>query len=539
MKNIAKITFYVYAGILIMFNSCIKEDIIIDPDYSRPINIAAPAYKAHFSAKDLLDEISDNDYIYVDETGLIISRLVDTTFSLNIDEIIEFKDITVDYNYDIDPNLKSTNKVYSFVDTITPDLKKDQRIDSILLNNGNLEITVNLPSGFTGTWNVEFPEITLADGKTVSFSGTIGGQETQDLSLSGASVIFFQNDNDESSFRMNTTIDATATGTPTSTTFDISFRMTNTLPEKLFGYFGSDTITKHEGNIDITFFDTNEYLNDFEFKDVKLSLVNENNIGVSIASSLDTVIFSNASNEELFLQIPDDNTIKQEQAVYNPDNETVTPTSDSLIFNRDNSNITDIINLVPNKLYYSISEITNPDGNTGTQNFFINNGNSSVRSYIRIDVPLWFRVEKYEHNDTIDFDVRDIVGDSTNIDYVDSMNIYYEFNNGLPFSIYSQAYVLDDNFNVIDSLFTGNQQIWKSPPVDPAGVAQGTALTSVVVSLDYDKVKKMYDNYVTKMIIRSVLNTGDNKNPQFVKLQEDYIFEMKMSFDIKSSYKPF
>jgi hypothetical protein len=206
------------------------------------------------------------------------------------------------------------------------------------------------------------------------------------------------------------------------------------------------------------------------------------------------------------------------------------------MFNKSNSNIYDIIKLSPNQLVYSISEIINPEGDTGKDNFLINDGNTSISGRLILHIPVWFRSDNYEINDTADFDIRDIIEDSSDSDYLEYINLNFKIENGFPFSIYSQGYIVDKNMTVLDSIFDDEtHMILKSPPVNDNDEAVGVENTEFTVTLDHDEVKELYDNHASNIIIISKLCTGDSDNPEFVKVFSNYKINLRMSFEVKSS----
>ena len=533
-----KILFYFANFILLLsFTGCVKENILLtDPsDFNRPLNLAAPVFNAHFEAVDIIDRIGENDYIFIDEDSLI-TAVIDTTVSVSYDDVIEIKDFSCQKNYDINPNLKSAEFEFHFSDTIRSEIEAGRRIDSLIVSTGFLELRVQTPDNFTGTWMISFPDIINSDGNLLVFRGSFDGISESVIELDDTKFTFFQDKDSVSAVRMITDIDAEADGIPANTEFSVSIEVRDVVPYSVFGYFGNDTIKVTQDELTFDFFNDGNFSDMLTFKDIRLSLITGNSFGIPVAISLDTAIFSKESTgEELLLQIPNDNRILLSSARYDAVNDTVYPVSDSLCLDKDNSNIVDAVNMGPDKMYYYVSGIINPDGNTGMQNFIINAGNNDFTAQAKLLIPFWFKTERYERSDTIDFNFRDIVDDSTTIDYLDEMNLYFDFENGFPITIFSQAYVVDDNFNVIDSLFDSEQQIWNSPQIDENDRAVGTELTEVNIKLDHDKVRKFYDENATKIILASRLNTGDAEAPEFVKLYSGYVIDIHMSFDIKSS----
>jgi hypothetical protein len=523
-------------AMLVLFPGCMNEDIVLeDPSFNRPVSIAAPLFNAHFAAIDIIDRIAENDYIDINENGLVCARL-DTVVSVSYDDVIKIDNFSYKTSYDLNPYLKATNISYHFTDTIQSELETDKRLDSIVVNSGVLELYVKTPDGFSGSWKITFPDIITSNGDAVSFAGTFDGSKGTVIDLDNSTMKFFIDKEGVSSIRMITDIDVSVTGGLTDTEFAILVDVNDVEPYSVFGYFGTETIKVVQDEITIDFFDDENFSDMLTFKDINFSLVTTNRFGVPLALSLDTVLFTKeTTGEELFLNIPDNNTIKLSSAVYDAENDTVYPVSDSLVLDKDNSNIVDAVNLGPDKMYYYVSGIVNPDGDAGDQNFIINDGNNEFNAEARITIPFWFKTEKYERTDTIDFNFRDIIDDSTTIDRIKEVNLYFSFDNGFPFSIFSQAYVVDENFNVIDSLFDSTKQLWKSPPIDSDDRATGTEHTDVDILLDNEKIEKFYYGDAMNIILYSLVNTGDSDSPEFVKLYSDYVIDIHMAFDMVSN----
>ena len=532
-----KAIFYTAPFMVLMFLfGCMDEDIILeDPSFNRPVSIAAPLFNAHFEAIDIIERIDEEDFIYVDDNGLI-NAAVDSSFSVSYEDVITVDDFSYETSYNIDPYLKASDLAYHFTDTIQTELETEKKLDSIVVNTGNLSLNVKVPGGFSGIWKITFPDITTSDGDTIIFSGTFDGSSGSVIDLDGTTVAFFKDNDGVSSIRMITDIEVSVNGVPSDTEFAVSVNVTNVDPYAVFGYFGTETIKVVQDVIDIDFFDEENFSDMLTFKDINFSLITTNRFGVPLAISLDTVLFTKeTTGEELFLQIPDDNKISLSSAIYDSDNDTVYPVSDSLLLDKDNSNIVDAVNLGPEKMYYYVSGIVNPDGDAGDQNFIINDGKNEFKAMARITIPFWFKTEKYERTDTIDFNFRDIIDDSTTIDRIKEINLYFSFDNGFPFSIFSQAYVVDENFNVIDSLFDSTQQLWKSPPIDSDDRATGTEHTDVDIRLDNEKIEKFYYGDAMNIILYSRVNTGDSDSPEFVKLYSDYVIDIHMAFYMVSN----
>ncbi len=523
MKKITNILIFLSA--LLLLSNCIKDEIILkDPTHiTRSLNIAGPVFNAYLEAIDLIDKMDSNQFIYVDANGLIHAR-IDTSFSVVYENIIEFDELTMDKLYDIN----STKATFEFIDTVPAALIEGQRFDSLTIKNAQMQVEVISPPNFTGSFTLTFPEITTENGNTLKFTNTLGGTYTNSEDLEGGMLRFFQNDADISSFKVITTVDAVPDGTPTETELSVSIKMLNFEPAVVRGYFGRMNVIEKKDTMDFDFFKDFDFTDMIQFKDVNLILGIENYFGVPFLASIDSMVFENTeSGDNIVINITE---VKVDAATYG---EPVIPEIDSVTMD-----LADAINIAPDKFYYEINGWINPDEDTGEQNFMINDGQSTLNANLGIDIPFWFLTDNYKRTDTIDFDIRKIINDSTTIDMLKEINMFFDFINGFPFSIYAQAYMVDAQGVAIDSLFSGEQLIWKSPVIDANGKAEEPVLNIVDIIIDHDMAKKLYDKHVTQIFIKSrVKSGGTEQNPEtptFVKLYADYIIDISMAFEVIS-----
>lgn len=532
MKNKKIISIIFSLGILFILTGCLKDEIVLnDPqNFNRPLNLAAPIFNGHFSSQDLLDKIGDNEYLSVDSDGLLYIQ-VDTSTTTSYDEVVQFEDTLklILPSYDL-TTLKSTKAAFNYSDTIPVALIEDQRFDYLTIKYAMMEVTVNSPAEFTGSVKVSFPEITV-DGNVLEFNNSLGGEYTDSENLTGGTLKFFQNSSNQSSFSIVVSGDVgTPTGAPSSTSLEVTIKMIDLEPEVVFGYFGSMDLIDQELEMDFDFFGDFDFTDMIQFEEIKMKLKTESEFGIPITVSIDSLVFINSQTGETADM--GETVIVLNAADYGP------PLSAAI-----DSTVIDLaaaINIAPDKVYYKVKGLINADGeivNGDTvQNFLINDGLSSLTTFIDLYVPLWFKIDNYNRTDTISFDIREIV-DSSTIDYLESIDLYFEFYNGFPFGINAQAYMVDEQGNLVDSLFSGDTQIWESPVIDANGIAGDSVLTDVQINLTHEKVKKLYDNSVVLIFIDSKVNSGSTQGstePSFVKLLDSYAIDMSLSIELKS-----
>ncbi|MFA6400940.1 MAG: hypothetical protein WCX31_04845 [Salinivirgaceae bacterium] len=507
--------------------SCMQEDVVLkDPQkYTRPLNFAGPVANIHFGAKDLLEKIDSTSFFQIDEEGLIHFRY-DTAFSAEWEDLIKFDDLTLSVNYDIKPAKAAVPVV--FTDTIVANLDPTQQFDSLTIEEALLSLSIVVPTGFTGTWDIEFPEILIATGEAAKFSGNLNVNHSSSIDLTGGKMLFL-NENGKSFFTIITTVNVTnMNGNPANTDLGVTVTMGNLLPKTMFGYFGEIDVFKQQQELQIDFFQNMNISDAIQFKDIKLEVSVDNYFGIPLGLFFDSLLFTNElSGESVDVAFNSGaNSIEIAPATYS---DPVIPSHDTLMVNSTNSNLIDGINIGPTKIYAEVTGKVNPNGNEG-QNFV--NTDTKIEGGISIDIPFWFKSSLYERTDIIDFDFAKML-DSTEIDYLDSVNLFFVFTNGFPFNIKAQVYFVNSAAEKVDSLFPvdGGEIIWKTGDLDNSGKVTSPGITNVTIHITHDQAKNMYDNNVKFIHLNSKVSTGGT---DFVKLFDSYTIDINLSGELVS-----
>lgn len=509
---------------------CKKEDVVLtDPQkYTRPLNLALPIFQAKIKAVDLIENLDTTQFIFIDEDSLIHVQ-IDTAFSAGYEDVIEFDEMALDISHTI-AGSKAIEIPFYFADTLPAALIEGQRFDYTTIKTAQMEVKVSAPSGFTGSFKLKFPEIIQKNGDTLIFESDFGQEYNDTRNLEGATLSFFQNASDISSFRIVTEGLADSQGGSSNGALLVSVKMVDFVPNEIFGFFGKMLIIEQKQDMDFDFLGDYDFTDMIDFKDVKLTLGLESYFGIPISLFIDSMLFSNSTTGETVL-LKDE--IRVGEATYGPP---LVPSKDYV-----DLDLVDAINIGPDNIYYEVNAWANfegevlPNGDT-VQNFLINDGLGEIEADILIDIPFWFKISNYERTDIIDFDIRDMIEDETTIDYLEELILYFDFNNGFPFSIQAQAYAVNATGDTIENLFDDDQYLWKSPAIDVNGKAVGMENNPVDLSLTYEKVKSMYDNGVKFLHIQTNVSSGGASGtpeiPEFVKLYTSYNLEIKLSVDI-------
>ena len=149
---------------------------------------------------------------------------------------------------------------------------------------------------------------------------------------------------------------------------------------------------------------------------------------------------------------------------------------------------------------------------------------SIFKADMKIEFPLKGYTTGFKIQDTIDFSIGDI-------DLIKSATFRLNISNGFPIHVHAQIYFIDDNYNVLDSLFTDAQdRIIESAEID----ANGRATTPTVRSADelFDGVRLQNLFTAKKFLIKGIIDTKDAPTTA-IEIFDDYKLGFKLGVRTK------
>lgn len=520
---------------MINLSGCFEEDLTLENgwlDYNRPITVEnIGVFWAHLGTTDILNRINDSTTLIVDSTGLIIAKYSKPILAEWYD-VAKINNLSLNIVHDITPpSAKAVVPAsFNFEERIKINALPDQRYDSILLNDATLIVNVDWPEGIVGTYTVTFPDI-VKDGSPLIYTVT----EASDLNASDRLPnywIYPQQSVDSSYIRIliNATVNS-VTGVPTSTKLTAVVSFETLTPETIWGYFGTTTAIDKDFSMDFPFFESYGLADeDIEFTGMYVNVNVDNYTGTPYGVTISNAIFSRVSTDEtVTLTFLGNNTIHIDQAEYS---DPIVPKNNFTVIDTSNSNIRDAFNLFPDKFDYHMTIISNPNGEN-KQNFL--RRNNKVDGIVEMYIPFWFRINDLFRYDTINFDINGILQDSANANYVDTMKLMFEFENGFPFELNTQGYLVDSANKVVGTLFDSQQDIWVSGKLNANDRVVEHTLNKVDLIFDKEKVKNYSKNNVTKIILFTQATTSDT-GKKYVKLYEDYTIDIRFRFTLISNY---
>ena len=195
--------------------------------------------------------------------------------------------------------------------------------------------------------------------------------------------------------------------------------------------------------------------------------------------------------------------------------------------------LTDLFSPIPKYFSFELST-----GSDAPQNLpYGVSGDEKMTIDVNLDFPVDIKLDTLIMSDTASFDMSNSI-----YNYINTAELKIKFKNGFPLDAYSQIYFAntdDDGVvdQIIDSVFTdvSNQLItadgWnlRSANANSEGVVISPVISDAIIVLDEEKISKLRDNNVSKIVIQAKLNSYDSQNDTYVKILSSYLMGIQIA----------
>lgn len=295
----------------------------------------------------------------------------------------------------------------------------------------------------------------------------------------------------------------------------------NIIPEYAFGYFGQQSITLNTDTAQLDIF-RNFNATNLQLNEARLDFRLLNEFGAEFSASLNNIQSINTiKNNSVSLNTQQLSSININRAYQV--NKTINPSIKLISLTKTNSNILSFLSNLPNKITYGGSIKINPLGNTsGYQDFAYYN--TGIKVLADIQIPLRFNADAFflESNTAIDF---------TNLKQLDNVN-YGNFiinaRNGYPFDAELQAYLLDENSTIIDSLFSSNNNTIAKGIIDAQNIVIAPIASKLYIPFSNSKLQNIKKSKSVKIKTRLLMPP----NPPEITIRENYEIEVNIIIDV-------
>ena len=390
------------------------------------------------------------------------------------DSILSIPDTTIENSFSlpIDFNLPSGFEVFDINQLIRFNYG-DLQLTQAILESGSLESEItsslddpiiygySIPSALFSAVPFSLSNQILAPG-----SATNPSIEQRSFSLAGYSLDLRGpdlNSSNEVQLILDAKLDPSGDGSPVLANVPaIKFKNTfkDFRPYFAKGYLGRQIFDNSNESSDLGFMRNLE--GNLNLDDAVLDLELENSVGADFSFLVEQLKgVRTSTNTQVSLNHPIIGNIQQMGRALNvaQNGNPYTPAVRNYQFNAGNSNLVQMLELLPDQLQYSVRAELNPLGNISSGNDFIYSS-SNARAKVAVTMPLKFAANALVFQDTISTAGLENATDSP----VQNADLKFFVQNGFPFDLMTEFWLLDQNKALIDTILI-NQNV-PAAPVD-------------------------------------------------------------------------
>lgn len=165
-------------------------------------------------------------------------------------------------------------------------------------------------------------------------------------------------------------------------------------------------------------------------------------------------------------------------------------------FTTDNSNVAQVLGSTPVAVIYDVDAATNPDATQTVSGFVTDSSKFSVN--VAVDLPLYASAEGFVVTDTLSIDLG-------NMEKVASANFKIITESTLGLDVALQAYFVDRQGSVIDSLWSEDTFFVKGATVNDEGISMNRSTMTTFVDFSAERFARITD--ATHLWVRSRFST--------------------------------
>lgn len=530
--------FVLFFGIISLFilflSSCVKDNFDFDK-WNKEINyngkFAIPLFWGDVSFAEMLNMTNDLGYIEEDENGFLSLVYKSNITSGNVYDILSIEPII--YNQSIS-NLnfqgiqgpeKSGESVYAekmYYVTVNTN-KQDTEIDSLSFSKGKLNLKVTSQFLRPVKVIVSFPTL-LKSNMAVKYDFDLNpGDYTPNvgLNLTGYKLDLTKTPLSFNEIPIKIEVISYGSDIPTGGSIDLELNTTDVEYSWIRGYFGQNILLYENDNIDISIFNSDYVsIEEYMFKNSSLNIFYENSFGIPSHFYFEELIanYSSDNSDHNILGISD---VPQENSPYSIIYPKVFNETAKDSFKISDDGIQEVVNNQPRSVKFKALAKTNP--NQKSHNNFITK-DSKIGADIVVNFPFWGYMYKLYATDTIKIDLSDLFNDKNTLKRV---ALKTNMRNGFPMEIYGQVYFVNENYEMLDSLFySPEERLMTAAIVDNNGYVTSFSKKTTTIECD----KEMLDNMknATHVIYKAYANTTNADKEEVIRVYKDY----KLNFNI-------
>ncbi len=533
----------------VVFTACKQDDIVINEPQEgdmQTVSFAGPAASFSLSVFDFIDDLAEEG-VFVDDEGLLYYEYREPVF-INWASLVTLRDVNERWTFsaaDLASPLKLASAEPAFSQEVVLSHQDDVRYDSLTLLDGVLDLSFEVPTGFSGNITVKIPQARTASGQVLSLDFTVdafGNASSTEVPLSLVDFYIEFGNADVEPYNSHIDIEVypnlSLVGIPGGGALALNFSLTGLSKASAYGYFGDQTAIREDAELEFPVFDEiDDLAGKVEMGDFFLDIDIYNSIGVPFYVEASNIRFFQKDSDipDSYLLIEKDDVLENKAVLdYIPsaiDTDPLTPGLDSIKVSGSNSNIVEIGNSYPVRMMVDLLARSNPPAPQGVEpvneNFM--HTVEELQADLVVRLPFWFKTSGYARMDTIAFDFLDIIdGSEDEVDHIDVAKIFFDFKSTLPVNVLASAWVIDAQGEKVDDLLNNATYIIKG------GTATTPGVSAFEIGLTGDQIRLFKERAVKEIVLSATLATGDAEG-EMVKIMQNAAIDGTVSFDFSGN----
>ena len=491
--------------------SCIKEEFhedIFDVSLNLTPGLAIPIGYSHLEIEKYLQDSALSE-LHISEDGFLTLFYSSDVFNENMGNFLSFSPVSLNTSLlnttGMTIDLQGAGITFNINDSLLIPVSLDQtgvRIDSLHLLGGILQVDMT-QTGLNGTVTFTFPGVQMY-GVPYIITRNISDPDFT-LDLAGYSIIPERDINGDHFLRCMLFIGLQSPSGPVgsgSALFSVQTNISSVSFESLYGDFSGLAIDIDPFRLSPQIF--NEFIDGHcYFADPEIKLIINNSCGIPAGISFSR--FEVTDQDNIIIPVTGSGVpaVSDPRIIRYPSlSEEGLSVSDSLVLNKSNSNITDVLAVNPVEVNITAqAAIVSPANSEST---FIRY-DSEVDITASLKLPLYGKAEFLVLLDTITFDYL-----STTLpvpEEIEQLIVQLNITNSFPVTLTPQVYLLDENRILLDSLFTGTEKIEGAKDTNGDGKADPHIQDPVYIDLPREKIDALSETHY--LITKGELTTTD------------------------------
>ena len=472
-----------------------------DPEY------AIPLVQTNFSIEDILNNFDDDTFVTIGADGLIT---------------LNYKgEVTARSSTDIFESVAQTQGQFPLLDTssVLPFATPNGfDMDFAIINNGTLRFiyfnTILEPMNMT----IKLPNLITPGGEAFEYKQY---HPTGHPSLPFLSEVFdlknhiLKPTNDSIYVQYEAIIESSGERKK----IDVALlELLDFTASYIEGYMGNEIYSIPRDTIEIDFFE-NWTRGDVRFEEPKISAFVINSFGFPVRSKANIMNIISADGSVVPLQ---SNYLDSINVAYPTIAEAGEEKTTYFSFDKDNSNIIEVLGSSPVAVDYEMEALANPDRDTTIRGFMTDS--SRFRIQIEVELPMYGKASGFAANEILDINL-------SQYENVASAELKIVSENTLPLNVGLQGYFLDGNQNIIDSLFQEVKPVIASAPIDVVtGEVTGMEELVSFIPIDRERFKRLQNS---KQLLLSTFFSSYDDGQVPVKILNTQGVDIRMGLKIE------